>query len=259
MELAVAPLFEHGVFDELGEPTSPFNVASSRLPAGIPREVAEPADRLAEAEYGGRISGTVARIDIDLYGWRGRADFPVYLLTGLDSPDPRDFRPVLSGDYPRFTLLGGDAETVVGRWGVRGEIAWFPEETFQHPAGFERVEGSRVQGGIGADREVGDWLVSGDVVYQRRRADGEIDESPEELNLVGDVERSFRDDRARFDALVVGNPIDDTLFLRTTAGINPVRDVWVELSGGLFSGEGGDLIGRFEAADFLYLRVTGWF
>ena len=42
-------------------------------------------------------------------------------------------RPTIDRVYPRFTMVGGDFETVAGPWVVRGEVAVFPRDAFQAP------------------------------------------------------------------------------------------------------------------------------
>ena len=37
----------------------------------------------------------------------------------------------IEGEHPRFTMIGGDVETVRGEWGIRGEVAAFVDDNFQ--------------------------------------------------------------------------------------------------------------------------------
>src|SRR5882762_10493523 len=39
--------------------------------------------------------------------------------------------PTVVETFPRFTMLATDCETVRGPWGLRGEVAWFPDDTLQ--------------------------------------------------------------------------------------------------------------------------------
>lgn len=259
VELIMVPFFERGLFDQLGQDTSPFNVEATQIPPGLPRREKLPEVTLREIEYGGRISWTLRRIDFDFFAFRGREDFPVYIIPAL-SHLTYPLELVVVETFPRFTLLGADLETVIGNWGLRLEGAYFPSDTFQHPVGYEAVEGNSFQVGIGADRTFyDDYVLNGDLVYQRRRADGDFMESPEELNLVAGLERSFRYDLDKIRFFAVYNPLDQTVFLRGGGRHNLFYNFWIELSAGVFLGSGNDLIGRFEAADFIFLRGKYYF
>ena len=59
--------------------------------------------------------------------------------------------------FPRFTMLGGDFETVRGEWGIRGEVAAFVDDSFQATDVPGAVEGRSIEGGIGADRKAKEY------------------------------------------------------------------------------------------------------
>ncbi len=259
LELVTVPLHERGVFDQLDEETSPFNISDEQIPIDFPITDDLPEKKLREAEYGGRISRTIRQVDISLYAYRGREDFPIYTIPALRNLTfPLDLRIV--GNFPRFTLLGAGFETVIGKWGLRSEFAFHPEDSFQHPVGYEIVEGKSYQAGIGIDRTLGDdYILNTSAVYQRRTADGDFVESSEELNLVAGLERSFRHELDNIRLFTVYNPIDRTVFLRCSGKRNLFRNLWIELSAGIFTGDGQDLIGRFETADFIFLRGKYYF
>jgi hypothetical protein len=253
IELIAVPFFEKGVFDQLEEETSPFNISASQIPSSVPQREELPAKTLREIEYGGRLSGTFGQFDVSLYTYRGREDFPIYVLQtipGLGFPNNLE----VVSYFPRFTQMGADLETIIGKWGLRFEGAYLPEDSFQHPMGFGIVDGNSFQMGMGMDRAIGDQTLYGNAVYHRRQAEGDFLESDEELSLVAGFERSFRYELDRIRLFTVYNPVDMTLFLRWNGKRNLFRNFWVELSGGLFFGSGNDLIGRFESADFVTLR-----
>lgn len=259
LEFVAVPFHERGIFDQLDEETSPFNISDEQIPVDLPITDDLPEVTLREVEFGGRISRTIRQIDIDLYAYHGREDFPVYTIPALRNLTfPPDLRIV--GNFPKFTMLGAGFETVIGKWGFRWEGTYLPEDSFQHPVGYEIVEGSSFQAGFGIDRTLGDdYLLNGSAVYMRRLADGDFIESPEELSLVAGLDRSFRHDLDRIRFFTVYNPIDQTVFLRGSGKRNLFRDLWVELSTGIFLGDGNDLIGRFETADFIFLRGKYYF
>ena len=60
--------------------------------------------------------------------------------------------------HPRFTMIGGDFETVRGEWGIRGEVAAFVRDTFQavRAPRCRRVVGRRRRRGRSARRQLPD-------------------------------------------------------------------------------------------------------
>jgi hypothetical protein len=249
--IVLVPFFEKGVFDQLEEETSPFNVIAKQPLAGFDRSEELPEETLRNMEYGARLSWTIRETDIDLYAYKGREDFPILAISDFT---PFPFNLEITDYYPRFTMFGGDMETVVGKWGLRGEAAVFLDDSFQHPVGLEVVTGKSLQIGIGGDRKFGDNIVNLNLVYQRRSSDNAFLESPEELSLVAGFDRSFSYDLKNMSLLSVYNPVDKTLFLRWNGRDNLFRNFWLELSLGIFIGSGNDLVGRFQDADFFFLR-----
>jgi hypothetical protein len=252
VEFVGIPFFEKGVFDQLDEATSPFNIASDQIPPGFGVKEELPARTWRNVEYGGRISGTLRQIDFDLYTFRGRKDFPAYAFPYLAIPLPT----YLAAYFPSFTLLGADIETTLRRWGLRSEGAVTLDDAFQHPAGFGVVRGRSIQVGVGADRPIGRHTLNLDAVYLRRIADGDFVESPEELSLVMGLELTSRYELKKGHVFIVYDPIDGTLFLRAKGGINLFHNFWLDISSGTFLGSGNGLVGRFEDDDFLLLSGT---
>jgi hypothetical protein len=213
-EGVLVPAFRAGRFDQLEEATSPFN-----LTAGLPvAQIAEPDVAWENLQGGGRFTSTV-----------GRVDWGISAYSGLGSFAP----------FRRFTMLGGDFETVRGPWGLRGEAAWFHDD--------------RVEGGIGADRRAGDYRVAMNVVVTRVEADGT------DVLLVGSADRSFARETRTVRVLGVYDPTDDTGFARVIAAVSLRDNVWLEGSGGLFAGSAFDTIGRLTRRDFVYVRLKVFF
>ncbi len=256
LELVTIPFFEKSAFDQLGEAGSPFNIVADEIPAGVPIRENDPPNTFREMEFGGRLSFSTHRTDLDFYVFRGREDTPVFVISPRypDSPEQ-----ALLGQFPRFTMLGGSAETVIGRWGIRGEGSVFLDDSFQDPDGLELISGRSVELGIGFDRELDDYLLNGNIVYQKRTADNFFLESPEDLLLIGGVEHRFRYGQKKANAFLVYNPLEGTLFLRGKTGLSPVQDFWLEISAGLVVGSGNDLVGRFEEVDNVSIRGRYYF
>ena len=102
----------------------------------------------------------------------GRVDWSVSAFSRLraisacsSSGRSRPGAPVrIDGTHPRFTMIGGDFETVRGEWGIRGEVAAFVRDNFQSSA-LSRPEGSSFDAGVGVDRRAGNYRISGTVLF----------------------------------------------------------------------------------------------
>ena len=147
-----------GVCLAIGCPTLPPEVVDDKPSAGA-----------ASAQGGARVSATTGRVDWSVSAYRGSR-------TVRDSSSRwrasrgRRVR-IEGGSYPRFTMIGGDVETVRGEWGIRGEVAAFVDDNFQSPA-LTIAEGSSVEAGAGVDRKAGSYRFSGTVLFHRERRSG---------------------------------------------------------------------------------------
>ena len=101
-----------------------------------------------------RASVTSGRVDWSLSAYRGFEPLPVY-----DGVVER---------FPRFTMVGGDFETIRGIWGIRGEIAAFVDRTLQAANAPVAVKARSLEAGLGLDRKAGAYRVSGNVIFTKR-------------------------------------------------------------------------------------------
>jgi hypothetical protein len=266
------PVFRKGRFDQLDEPTSPFNIASGvaddlvvclalgcpTLPPALVDD--KPEVTVANAQGGARVGGTVGRLDWSVAAYRG---FEPFGLVRFAATPPVAGAPVtLVRTYPRFTMVGGDFETVRGAWGIRGEIAAFVEDNFQ-TQDLLVAEGSSVDAGLGLDRKAGDYRVSAMVVFHRESYDpprGGLQRTERhDVSIVGSADRSFARDRYSVRTFAVVTPSESSGFLRAIVTFSLRDNVALEGSGGWFAGEGRDFTGRFAACDFLYVRLKYYF
>lgn len=263
------PVFQRGRFDLLDEATSPFNplpafgggdVACLAIGCPVPVRTERLKPEFASENWqgGGRLSVTVGRVDWSLSAYRGFEPFGVLVAT----PEP-DGAILISETYPRFTMFGADFETVFGEWGLRGEIAVFPEDNFQSPL-LQRVEGRSIEGGIGFDRSAGSYTFSGTLLVHSETYDaplepGAIETSRSDVSVIGSAERSFAQERYRLRGFAVYNTTEESGFLRGIAIVKLSDNVALEGSGGWFVREGRDAIGRFSNNDFVYGRLKFYF
>jgi hypothetical protein len=285
IEGVYVPFFRRGRFDQLDEGTSPFNIenafaASPALcladltggiiaagagfpaaacPSSIPFRVfrEEPTRTLGNAQGGARFNATSGRVDWSASAYRGIKPFG---LGAIAFPSPfSSFVPV-EIVYPRFTLLGGDFETVRGQWGVRGEVAAFVRDNFQDPA-LRIVPGSSLDAGAGVDRKAGNYRISGSALVHRESYDTAIagESGRTDVSLILAADRTFARERYHLRTFGVYNPRESSGFARAIATATLRDNVALEGSGGWFIGDGRDVVGRFAESDFLYARLRYYF
>jgi hypothetical protein len=260
VEGVFAPVFRRATFDELDEETSPFNLLNDLvLPVGVvaSSEVVrhEPETSWSNVSGGGRLSGTIGRVDVAAGVFRGFDGF------GLLSFEP-DFPPLpgtavtgtLVERFPRFTMVSGDFESVTGDWAWRGEAAMFTEKTLQGATG-TAVKGRAFDAGAGFDRRTGEFRVFASAILHRQWSTEDPSVSRTDVSLVGSIERQFGRDRYLARAFTVINPGDASGFVRGLFVWRVRDDVAVEGSAAAFLGEGDDALARFNTRDFMLVRV----
>ena len=250
LEGVYLPAFRRGRFDQLDEETSPFNVVGPLPPGVIDRE-----PDFGDAQGGARFSATTGRVDWSISAFRGIEPFGMFGVTPLLA---------FERTYPRFTMIGGDFETVRGEWGVRGEVAAFVEDSFQSPLP-AIVKGSSFDAGVGVDRRAGEYRVSGTFLVHGERYDALLDPRVSrdtdrtDVSLIGSADRSFARERYQVRVFGVYNASESSGFARaiTTAALRD--NLALEGSTGWFIGRGRDLVGRFSDSDFVYARLKYYF
>jgi len=225
VEAIVVPAFRASRFDQLDERTSPFN-----LPGGIERR--EPGFGIESLQGGARITSTLRRVDWGASAYRGVRSVPVATLI------PTPGGPAVVGTHPRFTMVGGDFETVRGAWGVRGEAAAF----IDHAA-------ESFEGGVGLDRRAGAVRVGGNVLWSNDAG----------LSLVAAADRSFARETRTVRLFTVYDPGDRTVFVRGIAAVSLHENTWLEGSAGVFTGSSLDTLGQLARRDFFYARLKVFF
>lgn len=272
------PDFRRARFDQLDEPSSPFNlpVAVADDPVacqaiGCPTAPIAVSDRApaftaSAAQGGARLSATSGRVDWSVSLFRGFESFGLFAFEGVPAAAP-----TVVARYPRFTMIGGDFEAVRGTWGLRGEVAAFVADNFQS-ADLRVVTGRSIDAGIGVDRRAGDYTLSGTVLVHSESYDeplavavasadqtGEVSDGRTDMSLVVSADRTFARERYRFRGFAVYNAATVSGFVRGIGMANLRDNLALEASLGWFAGDGRDLIARFGDSDFAYLRVKYYF
>ena len=256
LEGIIVPVFRAGRFDQLEERTSPFNLAANAVVVCpgvglgpcrlLTRDRQEPEAALRNMQGGARFTSTAGRVDWAVSAFRGFRTFPSYSIVGRALSGPPT---TLIESFPRFTMIGGDFESVRGPWGVRGEAAAFVEDAGRE--GPRRMD--RVESGIGVDRRAGDYRVAAHVLLTHQRIDGS------DVTLVAAADRSFARETRKVRLFAVYDPTDGTTFLRGIASVSLRDDVWIEGSAGVFTGSSFDTLGRLTRRDFVYTRLKVFF
>lgn len=265
IEGVYVPVFRRGRFDLIDEPSSMFTPPSSRadgvvcLAIGCPTLPPivvddEPAVTFGNGQGGARFTATTGRVDWSVAAFSGLEPFPLFEVVGIQPGAPVRF----VSFHPRFTMLGGDFETVRGEWGIRGELAAFVRDNFQHRTPVV-AEGASLDAGVGVDRRAGDYRISATVLYHHEAIDLPIRETRSDLSWVLSADRRFSRERYALRAFAVANTSEGSGFARLI-GSGELRDnLALEGSVGWFIGEGRDLVGRFSDSDFIYVRLKHYF
>ena len=258
------PAFRRGRFDRLDEPTSPFNLPVLAA-LDTPDPVFQPSPDLEirdqtpgvsvrHAQGGARLTATTGQVDWGVAAYRGFEAFGFYRLAAPST---------LLLEYPRYTMIGGDFETVRGKWGVRGEAAVILDDSFQSRQ-LRIVRGRSLDAGAGVDRRAGDYTISGTVLlhsesYDQPLVAADPKDGRTDVSVVASADRTFAREKYRLRTFAVYNPVEGSAFVRAI-GLASLKDnLAVEASLGWFAGAGAGLVGRFSDSDFAYLRLKYYF
>lgn len=276
-EGVLLPRFQPGHFDQLDENSSPFNLVPreicGRAPTGFfapacvqpAVRVEEPTAAWRNLQGGARVSATTGRVDWAVAAFRGFEALPLYRVEL--SPIGGALYPTLVGSHPRTSMVAGDFESVRGGWGIRGEVVAFVEDNFQSADATRAVEGRSVQAGVGVDRKSGVYRFSASMLLDHRSASpahaGHSDDSRRvtdtDWTVIGSADRTFARETRLLRGFGLYNVSERTAFLRAVAALSVRDNLWLEGSGGLFLGDGDDVVGLFRDRDFLYARVKYYF
>ena len=252
LEAVVVPHFRRGRFDQLDEPSSPFNLADPTGSAPRSTVTTEPTG-VASLQGGLRLTTTTARVDWSVSAYRGRRAFPISTL----ATNAQSQALVIRESFPRFTMIGGDFETVRGLWGVRGEVAAFVDDELQSTRLVRGVPGRSLTAGIGVDRKAGDYRIAANALWGWSGGDEEVERT--DISFVLAADRSFARETRTLRVFGVYDPADATAFARVIGAVSVRENVWLEGSAGVFTGSSLDVIGRLTRRDFLYARLKVFF
>lgn len=143
--------------------------AASSLPYTIDLESGKPDKRLANMEFGGRLTLNLSGLDLSLSGLRTWNKMPV--VTTRLSTDGQSL--LIDGLYRRMTMAGADCSLPVGRFVLRGETACYFNEAQEATAGTDVLRRNVLHALVGIDWFPGnDWNVSAQ--YAHRHLSGHL-------------------------------------------------------------------------------------
>jgi hypothetical protein len=283
LDLILVPFFEEGTYDELNEKSSPFSIEKFPPPLEkLPVEEELPSKNLNNMEYGGRFSSTFREIDWSVYYFRGFCDLPMYKLNYRFNPILNEFIPdtMIQAEYFKYNMFGYDFELVKGKWGIRGEGAFFTDQGFQKKGILDYTRGNSFMGGFGLDRSFGDNYLNFSVLYRKIFVDDDIEEKKDEITLLGNIERKFSYEtkviklfsiyntmsnsiflKGTFSIMTrviklfsIYNTMSNSIFLKGTLSVNLLENLWVDLSIGIFEGKEEDTLAKLKDSDFFYIK-----
>jgi hypothetical protein len=254
IEAIWVPVFRRGTFDRLDEESSPFNLG----PDVDAIERREPPRTIGNSQGGARLNLTTGRVDWSVSAYRGFRPFGAY-GSALGPGGP-----TVTQVFPRFTMIGGDFESVAGAWAFRGEAAAFVEDGFQVQNVPGVTPGRSFDAGGGVDRRAGAYRVSGSVLLHLERYDTPpipltVPERRTDVSLIASTDRRFAHEKYQTRVFAVYSPSNGTGFLRGIGTMSLRDNLALEGSIGRFAGIGVDTIGRFGDSDFLYARLKYYF
>jgi len=276
LEAVAVPYFRRGRFDQLDEPSSPFNLTRSNgTPEGgalqVTRVTDEPHTGADSLQGGVRLTSTTARVDWAVSTYRGLRTFPISTLAaGADQVGPYETTSLVIREFfPRFTMVGGDFETVHGPWGFRGEVAAFVDDELQSVRAVQGVAGRSITAGLGVDRKAGDYRIAANALWSWSGVDdadpiaqtfiGDHEVERTDVSLVVAADRSFARETRTLRVFAVYDPAEATTFTRVIGAVSVRDNVWIEGSAGVFTGSSLDVIGRLTQRDFAYARLKVFF
>jgi hypothetical protein len=244
LEGLLVPFARRGWYDQLDEPHSPF------APPGLETFPRSDSKFSADTMEGGvRFRGTGSGVDWGVSAYRDVVDFDRYEAT------PTGF----VAQRPSRWMAGGDLEAAVGNWVIRADGAAFLDDPLQQTGAVPViVRRDTFRGGVGADRRVGDSALYFNALYNYVPDAAQL-ESQSELSLFGGFTRDFAQNTRTVRLFGLWNTDSDSGFARLVWDQELVENLRLDVSGGVFWGQGGSTFRSFDDADFITARIRVYF
>jgi hypothetical protein len=241
-----------GSVNQLARPGDVFDVRAPRSRGGLPASIVPAAiavDTPDDATLGLRASRSIGSSDASLLVIHGPDTEPVFRADGLGV--------VL--DYPTRTLIGANWQRAAGSRVWRLEAAWIPRQALNLAPGATLRAGRESRALLGAGL---DWSLPGGLFLNAQLAVDHIDAPTSTLarpdtDVVSTLrlQRSYRNERWRAALEMVNVLSDGSGTLRPMLSWQRSDSLAFDVGADLTWGREKDLLGQFEQASRLYLRV----
>jgi hypothetical protein len=244
LEGLVVPFARRGWFDQLDEPHSPF------APPGLyslPRSASQFDSESLEG--GVRLRGSGAGLDWGISAYRDIVDFDRYEATPAG----------LTAARPARVMAGADVEAALGNWVFRIDGAAFADDPLQAAGPIPAiVRRDTYAAGVGADRRVGESAFYVNALYTHVPTDPQLDRESE-VSVFGGFTRDFAQGTRTIRLFGLWSTESDSGFGRLVWDHELVENLRLDISGGVFVGEGGTAFGSIDDTDFVTARLRIFF
>lgn len=269
------PFFEKSAFLYSGDDWAYFgNLDKKYGPIGINEE--EPAQTVKDAGYGGRLSGTIGRVDLALVYLNHRRDTPSMAAFPQSPPPsapgeestiedlvkwskhtglPLEFR------YLREEVYGFEFETTIGSLGLRGDASYVSSHSFITPSLEEqRKPVITAVGGFDYNGPSNSYI---NLMYSQthiRDYDPALAPTQQKTSSVsGQFSMEILSGNIKVGYLGLANLTEKSYYHNPKINIGYIPNVGIELGVDIYSGPPSTQIGFFDNNDQAYLSLTFFF
>ncbi len=245
-----------GSVNQLARAGGTYDIRAARSRGGLPAGIVPTSidvDAPDDQTIGLRLSRTIGSSDTSVMLIRGPDTEPVFLADGSG----------VQLRYPTRTLLGATWQLAAGARVWRLEAAHIPRQPVNHAPAPGLVAGRQSRWIVGSGL---DWSLPGGVFMNAQLAVDHIDSGDVGLARPGTdvvstlrVQRSFRNDRWRGVLEMINVLSDGSGTLRPALTWQQSDSLAVDVGADLTWGRENELIGQFEPASRIYLRVRKTF
>ena len=289
LEGVYTPLFRSSRFDYFGTDWAIFqhlksDVSSAELPAPLKSYIdnlsvneTKPDDRLENGEWGARVSKTVADWDIGvsyLYAWEKLPFFESFPIKNISINDFTSIEDLLLAlknarftdeaietTFKRYHQAGLEFETTAGVFGVRGELAYYDQQSFLTDS-LTSVQRPVYHYVIGADY-VGEqnWYVNLQFSHQILSSydPGILYFKRDNTMLTGEFELKFWEGNLIMELLGSYMISDNSYYFSPSLIFKYFTGMDIQFKTQWFGGKPDSIFGRYDTNDELFLLVKYYF
>jgi hypothetical protein len=250
LEGLIVPFARRGWYDQLDETHSPF------APPGFETFPRSESDWQRARELSGdlmeggiRFRGTGSGLDWGLSAYRDIVDFDQYQFTPAG----------VTAQRPTRWMAGADMEVARGNWVVRFDGAAYLDDPLQQAGQVPTVvRHDTYRAGVGVDRRVGESSLYFNALYSYIPGGAPVDQRSE-LSVFGGFTRDFTQGTRNVRIFGLWNAESESGFTRLVWDQELVENLRLDVSGGVFWGQGGSAFRSFDDADFVTVRMRFYF